>query len=156
MKLSVPRKVSGRNRIFSLVRPQRDHDADTWHLRVKVFSFSHSKPFFLNKLYSTCIIILSLGISSVQSLSRVRLFVTPWTASRQASLSITNSWSLLKLLSIELVIPSNHLILCCPLLLSPSIFPNIMVFSNQSVLHIRWPKYWSISFSTSNEYKQLF
>ena len=86
--------------------------------------------------------------SSVQSLSCVRLFVTPWTAARQASLSITNSWSLLKLMSIESVMPSNHLILCCPLLLPPSIFPSIRVFSNKSAFHIRWPKYWSFSFSS--------
>ena len=81
--------------------------------------------------------------------------MTPWTAARQASLSIINSWSLLKLMSIELVMPSNHLILCCPLLLPPSIFPSIRVFSNESVLHIRWPKYWSFSFSPSNEYSGL-
>ena len=81
--------------------------------------------------------------------------MTPWTAARQASLSIINSWSLLKLMSIELVMPSNHLILCCPLLLPPSIFPSIRVFSNESVLHIRWPKYWSFSFSPSHEYSGL-
>ena len=86
---------------------------------------------------------------SVQSLSRVRLFATPWNAARQASLSITNSRSLLKLMSIKSVMPSNHLILCHPLLLLPSIFPSIRVFSNESVLHIRWPKYWSFSFSIS-------
>ena len=81
----------------------------------------------------------------------------PWTAARQASLSITNSWSLLKLMSIESMMPSNHLILCCPLFLPPSIFPSIRVFSNESVLHIRWPKYWSFSFSISpsNEYSGL-
>ena len=93
--------------------------------------------------------------SSVQSLSRVQLFVTPWTAAHQASLPITNSWSLLKLMSIELVMPSNHLILCRPLLLPPSIFPSISVFTNESVLHIRWPKYWSFSFSPYNEYSGL-
>ena len=95
--------------------------------------------------------------SSVQSLSRVQLFATPWTAALQASLSITNSQSLLKLMSIESVMPSVHLILCCPLLLLPSIFPSIRVFSNESVLHIRWPKYWSFSFSISpsNEYSGL-
>ena len=92
--------------------------------------------------------------SSVQLLSHVQLFATPWTAACQASLSITNSWSLLKLMPIESVMPSNHLILCRPLLL-PSIFPNIRVFSNKSVLHIRWPKYWSFSFSLSNEYSGL-
>ena len=90
-----------------------------------------------------------LQSSSVQSLSHVRLIATPWTAVRQASLSITNFRSLLKLLSIESVMPSNHLILCHPLLLLPSIFPCIRVFSNESVLYIRWPKYWSFSFSIS-------
>ena len=96
-------------------------------------------------------------ISSVQSLSRVRLFATPWTTAHQASLSITNSQSLPKPMSIESVMPSNHLILCCPLLLLPSIFPNIRVFSNESALHIRWPKYWSFSFniSPSNEHPGL-
>ena len=94
---------------------------------------------------------------SVQSLSRVRLFMTPWTAALQASLSITNSWSLLKLMSIESVMPSSHLILCGRLLLPPSIFPNIRVSSNESVLCIRRPKYWSFSFSMSpsNEYSGL-
>ena len=95
--------------------------------------------------------------SSVQSLSRVRLFATLWTVARQASLSITNSWSLLKLMSIKSVMPSNHFILCHPLLLLPSIFPSIRVFSNESVLCIRWPEYWSFSFSISpsNEYSGL-
>ena len=95
--------------------------------------------------------------SSVQSLSHVRLFVTPWIAACQASLSITSSRSLLKLMSIESVMPSNHLIPCHPLLLLPSIFPSIRVFSNESVLHIRWPKYWSFSFtiSLSNEHPEL-
>ena len=93
--------------------------------------------------------------SSVQSLHRVQLFATPWTAARQASLSITNSQSLLKIMSIELVMPSNHLILCCPLLLLPSVFPSIRVSSE--VLCIRWPKYWSFSFSISpsSEYSGL-
>ena len=86
---------------------------------------------------------------SVQSLRRVRLFATPWTAARQASLSITNFQSLLKLMSNESVMPSNHLILCCPLLLPPSIFLSIKVFSNESALHIRWPKYWNFSFNIS-------
>ena len=98
-----------------------------------------------------------LVISSIQLLSHVRLFATPWVAARQASLSITNSWSLLKLMSIESVMPSNHFILCHPLFLLPSIFPSIRVFSNESALHIRWPKYWSFSFniSPSNEYSGL-
>ena len=95
--------------------------------------------------------------SSVQSLSRVRIFATPWTAAHQVSLSIINSQSLLKLMSVESVMPSNHLIFCRPLLLLPSIFPSIRVFSNESVLGIRWPKYWSFSFSISpsNEYSGL-
>ena len=95
--------------------------------------------------------------SSVQLLSRVWLFVTPWATACQAFLSITNSQSLLTLMPIESVMPSNHLILCCPFLLSPSIFPSIRVFSNESVLCIRWPKYWSFSFSISpsNEYSGL-
>ena len=95
--------------------------------------------------------------SSVQSFSRVRLFATPWTIGHQAFLSITNSRSLLKLMSIESVMPSNHLILCHPLLLLPSIFPSIRVFSNESALPIRWPKYWSFSFniSPSNEHPGL-
>ena len=95
--------------------------------------------------------------SSVQLLRRVRLFATPWTAARQVSLSINNSWSLLKLMSVELVMPSNHLILCRPLLLPPSIFSSIRVFSNESALCIRWPKYWSFSFSISpsNAYSGL-
>ena len=95
-------------------------------------------------------------ISSVQLLSRVQLFATPWTTAYQASLSITNAQSLLKLMSVESVMPSNHLILCHPLLL-PSIFPSIRLFSNESVLCIRWPKYWSFSFSISpfNEYSGL-
>ena len=95
-----------------------------------------------------------LTLIAVQLLSRVQLFATPWITARQASLSITNSRSLLKLVSIELVMPSNHLILCHPLLLPPSIFPSIRDFSNESALHIRWPKYWGFSFniSPSNEY----
>ena len=98
----------------------------------------------------------SASVSSVQSLSRVRLFVTIRTAASQASLSITNSWNLLKLMCIESVMPSNHLI-CHPLLLLPSVFLSIRAFSNESVLRIRWPKYWSFSFSISpsNEYSGL-
>ena len=101
--------------------------------------------------------IVSVSFFSSVQLSCVRLFATPGTAARQASLSITNTWSLLKLMSIELVMPFNHLILCCPLLLPHSIFPSIRVFSNESVLCIRWPKYWSFSFSISpsNEYSGL-
>ena len=110
-----------------------------WHMKRKYLNFY---PF---------------QFSSVQLLSRVQLFVTPWTAACQASLSITNSQSLPRLMSTELVMPSKHLILCCPLLLLPSIFPNIRVFSNESALCIRWPKYWSFSFniSPSNEHPGL-
>ena len=100
---------------------------------------------------------LANQFSSVHSLGCVRLFATPWTAAHQASLSITNSQSLLKLLSLESVMPSNHLILCRPLPLLPSIFPSIRVFSHESAPRIRWPKYWSFSFniSPSNEYSGL-
>ena len=93
----------------------------------------------------------------LQLLSRVRLFATPWTAARQASLSIIISQSLFKFISIEPMMPSNHLILCCPLLLLPSLFPSIKVFSNESSLHVRWPKYWifSLSLGPSNEYSGL-
>ena len=107
-------------------------------------------------IYEYCIINY-IFFSSVQSLSHVQLFATSWTAACQASVSITNSQSLLKLMSMESVMPSNHLILCHPLLLQPSIFPSIRVFSNVSVLHIRWPKYWSFSFSISpsDEYSGL-
>ena len=111
----------------------------------------------LTKLKATKIESISGLPSSVHSLSHVRLFVTPWFAAHQASLSITNSQSLLKLMSIESVMPSNHLILCHPLFLPPSIFPSIRVFSNDTVLCIRWPKYWSFSFSISpfSEYSGL-
>ena len=101
--------------------------------------------------------LLEIQFSSVQSLSHVWLFATPWTTARQASLSITNSQSSPKLMSIESMMTSNHLVLCRPLLLLPSIFPSIRVFFNESVLHIRWPKYWSFSLniSPSNEYWRL-
>ena len=104
-----------------------------------------------------CSNLLIIQFSSVQSLSRVGLFATPWIAACQASLSITNSRSLLKLMPIESVMPSSHLSLCCPLLLLPPIPPSIMVFSNESTLHMRWPKYWSFSFSISpsNEHPGL-
>ena len=111
----------------------------------------------LFKIAMCSFLILPILFSSVHLLSCVQLFETPWTASHQASLSITNSWSPPKLMSITSVMPSNHLILCRPLLLPPSIFLSIKVFSNESVLHIRWPKYWSFSFSISpsNEYSEL-
>ena len=100
---------------------------------------------------------MNLQFSSVQSLSRVRLFETPWIAARQTSLFITNFWSLLKFMPIESVMPSSHLILCCPLLLLPPIPPSIRVFSNESTLRMRWQKYWSFSFSIrpSNEHPRL-
>ena len=104
-----------------------------------------------------CSTSLIIQFSSVQSLSHIRLFATPWITASQASLSITNSWCLLKLMSIELVMPSNHLILCHPLFLQPSVFASMRVFSNESVLCIRWPKDWSFSFSISpsNKYSGL-
>ena len=113
-------------------------------------------PSSINSCTYLSLSLRSVQFSSFQLLSRVRLFATPWTAPHQASLSITNSQSLLKLMSIESVMPSNHLVLCRPLLL-PSIFPSIRVFSNEPVLHIRWPKYWSFSFSISpsNEYPRM-
>ena len=127
---------------------------DEWKLEV-----FHSGFFWVGRLGGWCGQLLSqkTQFSSVQLLSRVRLFATLWTAACQASLSITNSQSLLKLMSTELVMPSSHLILCHPLLLLPSIFPSIRVFSNESALSIRWPKYWSFSFSISpsNEHSGL-
>ena len=112
---------------------------------------------FTMRLYLLWWSVLQMIAQSVQSLSRVRLLATPWTTARQASLSITNSRSSTKPMSIESVIPSNHLILYRPLLLLPSIFPSIRVFSNESALHIRWPKYWSFSFNISltNEHPGL-
>ena len=123
------------------------------HLTLHVFSLLFCS--------STRYVVLShcsfFYFSSVQSLSRVRLFATPWNTACQAFLSITNPQSLPKLMSIKLLMPSNHLILCHPLLLLPSIFPSIRVFSNESTLHIRWPEYWSFSFSInpSNEHSGL-
>ena len=118
-----------------------------------VIAFNFQLGFFKCWFFSYTV----LQVSSVQSLSCVQLFATPWTVACQASLSIANSQSWLKLMSIESVMPSNHLILYLPLLLPPSLFPSIRVFSNESVLRIRWPKYWSFSFSISpsNEYSGL-
>ena len=132
-------------RVFSLVISFTIYSINNFEIDDPVFSM------VVNMLY---IIFL---FSSVQLLSCVRLFVTPWTAACQASLSITNSWSLPRLMSIESVRPSNHLILCRPLLLLPSVFPSISVFSNESALRISWPKYWSFSFniSPSNEHPGL-
>jgi len=121
-------------------------------INIHVSIFQIIFPFMLLhniKQSSPCCIVSLWWLSSVQSLSHIQLFVTPWTTARQASLSITNSQSLLKLTSIKLVMPSNHLILCRPLPFPPPIFLGIRVFSNESVLHIRWPKYWSFSFSIS-------
>ena len=111
-----------------------------------------------HRKYTQCFVVTINGISvPVQVLTHVRLFVTPWIAARQTSLSITISRSLLKLMSMESMMPSNHLILCCLLLLSPSIFPGIRVFSSESALHIRWPNYWSFSFNISpfNKHSEL-
>ena len=126
--------------------------------QVMILFVRHSCPLssfiLLRNIFSSIFSVFIKPVQSVQSLSHVWLFVTPWTAACQA---ITNSWSLLKLTPIELVMPSNHFILCCLLLLLPSIFPSIRIFSNKLVLCIRWPKYWSFSFSISpsNEYWEL-
>ena len=125
--------------------------------RCPAYSSLSSIHLIMSTGWNEWIICDSQLLSSVQSLSCVQLFVTPWTVAHPAFLSITNSQSLLKLMSIESVMPSNHLILCRPLLLPPSIFPSIRVFSNESVLRIRWPKYWSfsLSISPSNEHPGL-
>ena len=126
-------------------------------MNVKTFFKNSNFPFVQAEIkQQNCWRTTDEGLDSVQSTSCVQLFENPWTVTCQASLSITNSRSLLKLMSIDSVMPSNHLILCHPLFL-PSIFPRIRVFSNESVLHIRWPKYWSFSFSISpsNEYSGL-
>ena len=116
-----------------------------------------SKTYLLSRYYLFCLFYLKSNFQSLQSLSHVRRFVSPWTTARQASLSITNSRSSPKLMFFESVMPSNHLILCRPLLLLPSIFPSIRIFSNESALHIRWPNYWSFTFniSPSNEHPGL-
>ena len=147
-------KSSERLHTASVVTWLQPHE-ELW---VRITQISHVWISNIQKLCEIIIIIiilLSVHFSSVQSFSCVQIFVTPWTAACKASLSITNSQSLL--MSIESVMPSNHLILCCPLLLLPSIFPIIRVFSNESALHISWPKYWSFSFniSLSNEHPGL-
>ena len=138
--------------LFQVTRLPHVQGMSHWSINM---SFPVSKLSHLN--YSGFIINLDIWWVVVQLLSHVWLFATPWTAICQASLSFTISQNLLKLMSIESVMPSNHLILCHPLLLPPSIFPSIRVFSNESALHIRWPKYWSFSFSVSpsNEYSGL-
>ena len=129
------------------------------HVVVVVHRFScfEARGIFLDQRSNLCLLHLFSSVSSVQLLSCVRLFGTPWTAAHQASLSITSSRSPPKLMSIESVMPSNYLILCRPLLLLPSVFPSTRVFSDESALHIRWPKYWSFSFtiSPSNKYSGL-
>ena len=139
----------GLSRVFSNTTVQKHQSLGA---QTSVWSNSNIHTWLLEKLlYSYS------QFSSVQSLSCVWLLATPWTAGRQASLSITNSRSLLKLMSIESVMPSNHLVICCPLLLPPSIFLSIRVFLSESIIHIRWPKYWSFHFSLSpcNEYSGL-
>ena len=118
------------------------------HTRARSVPVSQSTLPLYTPLWCSLSLVL-YKLHSVQLLSRVWFFVTPWTVALQASLSITNFQSLLKLMSIESVMPSNHLILCCPLLLLPSVFPSITVFSSEAVLCIRWPKFWSFSFSIS-------
>ena len=127
------------------------------HEFIKLWAWHYQSTWSADVLELNTLHFSSVQFSSVQLLSHVWLFAASWTAAHQASLSFTNFQSLLKLMSIESVMPSNHLILCRPLLLLPSIFPSIRVFSNESVLHIRWPKYWSFSFSTNlfNEYSEM-
>jgi len=132
--------VQGTSRVFSNTIVQK-HQFFGAQLYSQSNSHIHTWPF------AQVLLNLKLQFSSVQLLSRVRLFATPWIAARQASLSITNTWSSLRLTSIESVMPSSHLIFCRPLLLLPPIPPSIRVFSNESTLHMRWPKYWSFSFS---------
>ena len=139
-----------------VIRTSADHGNGRWPWAqcFPTVALLHSHPYTPPRGHVTQTLHPSINasfsvLSSVQSLSRVQLFATPWTAACQASLSITSSQSLLKLMSTELVMPSNHLILCHSLLLPPSIFPSIRIFSNESALHIRWPKYWSFSFSIS-------
>ena len=140
--------------------PTRESSPGLLHCRQILYQLTYKASPFYNPIKQALldynIYLLSMS-TSLQLLSHVRLFVTPWTEALQASLSITNSWSLLKLMSMESVMPSNHLILCHPLLLFPSICPIIMVFANESVLCMRWPQYWSFSFSISpsNEYSLL-
>ena len=138
-------------------RQPSNHEGLVCQARVTTLSWNQASERFQVEWDSYAAVPPNKLFGSVQLLSRVQLFETPWTAACQASLSITNSWSLPKRMSTELVMPSNHLILCHPLLLLPSIFPNIRVFSNESALHIRWPKYWSFSFSISpsNEHPGL-
>ena len=141
-------------------------DAAGWYHRWTLRAVWKQISLFFKEIPSfffLCLRLIEWGLShiikdqSVQSFSHGQLFATPWTAVRQASLFITNSWSLLKLMSIESVMPSNHLVLCHPFLLPPSVFPSISAFSNNSALHVRWPKYWSFSFSISpsKEYSRL-
>ena len=134
----------------------RSLDVVIWHIIRGLVCLNNTVNSHYHRFH-VCEFAYLLLFTSVQSLSHVRLFATAWTAAHQASLSISNSLGLLKFMSIESVKPSNHLILCCPLLLLPSIFPSIRVFSNESVVLIRWPKYWSFSFSISpsNEHQGL-
>ena len=141
---------------ISLLAPLEEREGDIKYSSPKIFL--KKQKTILTFTPDTIPVFRSQNMVVVdQSLSHVWLFMTPWTAACQASLSTTNTQSLLKLMSIEPVMPSNHLILCCPLLLLPSIFPSIRVFSNESALRIRWTKYWSFSFSIrpSNEYSAL-
>ena len=136
---------------------QMDSCLSSWWYYLTILSSAIPFSFCLQSFPASGSFAVSWFFTSVQLLSHVWLFVTPWTAACQASLSITNPRSLPKLVSIELVMPSNRLILCCPLLCLPSVLSSIRVFSSKSALHIRWPKYWSFSFSTSptSEYSRL-
>ena len=146
----------GQNKKVAICKPKRESSSGMNRLALIILDFPAFRT--VKNQFPLCRPPMEwCFVQAVQSLSCVRLFATPWTAARQASLSITNSQSLIKLIPIELVMPSNHLIFCHPLLLLPSIFSSIRVFSNESLLHLRWPKYWSFSFSISpsNEYSGL-
>ena len=148
--------TQGQSKNVAICRPKRESSSGMNRLALLILDFPSFRT--VKNQFPLCQPPMEwCFVQPLQSLSCVQLFVTPWTAAHQASLSITNSQSLLKLMSIERVMPSNHLILCRPLLLLPSIFPSIRVYSNESVLHIRWPQYWSFSFSISsfNEYSGL-
>ena len=147
-------RSSGRGHSNPLQYSCLEDPMDTGAWQARIHGIAQSWTWLERFSTQTC---MYIKLSSVQSLSHVWLFVTPWTVAHQAFLSITNSWSLFQLMSTESVMPSNHLILCGPLLLWPSIFPSIRIFSNESFLHIRWPKYcsFSLSISPSNEYSGL-
>ena len=148
-------KEPGRLQSIDLQRVRHGWGNNTPLINIVLDSYIFLMCFLFLLMTSQLSIYRNISINSVQLLSHVRLYVTPWTTACKASLSITNSWSLLKLMSIESIMLSNHFILCWPLLLLPSIFASIRVFSNELAPHTRWTKYWSFSFSSSHEYSEF-